>query len=268
MSSGHDDWSQHDDPPRTAAAGGPLSATDGIATRAPGGSGSGGGVVGIGRKTAKRDVFTGAAGVGGGAGSKGKSAGGSSRLTRAWKGKLAPGAGAGAAAKGGELSSLGSILRRQHGHGQASAATASTAGPSSRKYGAGLPGTTRGPHRGGFGALRGIGGSAATSKGNGKAKALLGGTPDLTAGPLSSGSPWLDDESEPLLPARVPRPRKDRIGSSSTTSLFGGAGSSSSTALPRWREAFRPSAETVDAWLDSWIKRWTVLAIVPSLIVG
>lgn len=261
MSSGHDDWSQHDDPPRTAAAGGPLSATDGIATRTPGGSGSGGGG-GIGRKTAKRDVFTGAAGVGGGGGggSKGKSAGGSSRLTRAWKGKLAPGA---APARGGELSSLGSILRRQPGHGQASAATAS-AGPSSRKYGAGLPGTTRGPHRGGFGALRGIGGSAATSKGNGKAKALLGGTPDLTAGPLSSGSPWLDDESEPLLSARVPRPRKG----SSTTSLFGGAGSSSSTALPRWREAFRPSAETVDAWLDSWIKRWTVLAILPSLIVG
>lgn len=294
MSSGRDDWSDQEEQQ--------VSSRDASAVTKPAGYNASGGSLGLAgnarakrdreelaehRKLLKRDLgldATGRAAIPSSKKAEGGGAGATSRLTRAWKGKLANGGGGGGTseAKGGELSSLGSILRRKQ------ATTAVTAAPSSssRRYGPGAA-AARAPFRvvGGAGELssgplRGIGGGSSSSNGtgrgrmnNGKGKALLGGTPDLNNSRLDSRSIWLDEETEPLLPAasRVPRPRKNGgLESSRMTSLFGddGTAPSSSNRLPKWREAFRPSAETVDVWLDSWIKRWMVLAIIPSLVVS
>lgn len=46
-----------------------------------------------------------------------------------------------------------------------------------------------------------------------------------------------------------------------------GPSSSNGEPRPRWKDLFRPERHTVDAWMESWWQRWTVLAVLPTLFV-
>lgn len=46
-----------------------------------------------------------------------------------------------------------------------------------------------------------------------------------------------------------------------------GSSSTSTEPRPRWKDIFRPEKHTVEGWMESWIQRWTVLAILPTLVV-
>lgn len=84
--------------------------------------------------------------------------------------------------------------------------------------------------------------------------------------------------------SRTPRPRFSSLtssnGSASATHALmqgqgGAAGASSQLRggeggkARHWtHNLFRPSQQTVEVWLDSWWKRWAILAIAPSMIVS
>lgn len=116
----------------------------------------------------------------------------------------------------------------------------------------------------------------------GRFRAHFGAHPSALAAAAASNPSGAGPSSQPLLgeslsdygaaPTKRARPsyapaaarRRERLRSGRT----GVDGSDISKRKRWWINGFRPGREVVEQWLDSWWKRWGVLAIAPCAMVS